>query len=54
MVDVDKIIENKGFIKVGFSPTFLSSPIIYGRERSIILASGEKHKTIAIVELDSI
>lgn len=52
---VQSSLENKGFIKVGFRPEFLNGPIIYGRERSVILASGEKHKALfAIVELDDI
>lgn len=48
-------IENKGNFKIGYRSEFLKTPIIYGRERSIILANGEKHKALfAIVELSEI
>lgn len=48
-------IKNSGHIKIGYRPDFLKTPILYGRERVIILANGEKHKgQYAIVELENI
>lgn len=47
--------KNTGFIKVGYRTEFLTTPILYGRERILILANGEKHRAqYAIVELDNI
>jgi hypothetical protein len=52
--DLSKL-QNGGFIKLGFRPEFLNTPILYGRTRNIILATGAKHKAqYAIVELDNI
>lgn len=48
-------VQNKGNFKIGYRSEFLKSPLLYGREREIILANGEKHKAVfAIVELDQL
>jgi len=54
-IPIAKNLKNDGFYKIGYRNNFLNSPILYGRERIIVLANGEKHKSLfAIVELDKI
>jgi hypothetical protein len=56
MLDENKNIPNGGVFKVGYRKDyFTKTPIILGRKRPLILASGEKHDTqYAIVELSEI
>lgn len=56
MIEQNKNIPNGGVFKVGYRKNYFNkTPILLGRKRPIILASGEKHDSqYAIVELSEI
>ena len=55
-INLDPKLGGKGFIKVGYrEDIFKKTPHLLGRERVILLANGEMHRSIfALVELDAI
>lgn len=53
-VDLSRF-SNHGYFKLGFNKTFLTTPILVGRERVLVLPNMEKHRAIfCIVDLDNI